>query len=136
MQISGKVKIANKWVDGAIDKNAFDYEHCGNYAKGRLSWSDVKKGKSGEKPTFVTTTKKFLAFGDSMQVIGNNLGKFLTITGQLKGEEFEAEGKKIKYDQVMISTAEVFEKDEATRKMHGSEASNRVSHDEADEIDF
>lgn len=108
MQISGKCKIANQWQNGQIDKNSFDFENKGKLGKGRLTWTDSVKDKNGEK-AFVSTTKKFVCFGDSVQFIEKNLGNQFEIVGNLKTvklpfPQFKNEqGKAISYDEIAIN---------------------------------
>jgi single-stranded DNA-binding protein len=111
MQIIGKCKIANQWKDGAVDKNSFDFENKGKVAKGRLTWSDVIKGKDGAKDTFISTTKKFLCFGANIDFIEQNLGQQFEIVGNLKTTQFtNNEGKVVKFDEIMINEVKLAEK--------------------------
>lgn len=111
MQVIGKCKIANQWKDGAVDKNSFDFENKGKVAKGRLTWSDVIKGKDGAKDTFVSTTKKFLCFGANIDFIEQNLGQQFEIVGNLKTTQFtNAEGKVVKFDEIVINEVKLAEK--------------------------
>jgi len=109
MNISGKCKIANKWVDGGIDKNSFDFENKGKVGKGRLTWADGVKGRNGEKDSFIYTTKKFICFGANIDFIENNLGQQFVITGYLKTVKLpfpqfkNEEGKPISYDEITIN---------------------------------
>lgn len=104
MQIAGKCKIANKWVGGKVEKDSFDFEIKGAVGKGRLTWSDVIKGKNGEKDTFINTTKKFVCFGDNINFINQNLDKYLEIVGKFKANQFtDNKGETIKYDEIVIS---------------------------------
>jgi single-stranded DNA-binding protein len=111
MQIIGKCKIANQWKDGAVDKNSFDFENKGKVAKGRLTWSDVIKGKDGAKDTFVSTTKKFLCFGANIDFIEQNLGQQFEIVANLKTTQFtNNEGKVVKFDEIVINEIKLAEK--------------------------
>jgi len=111
MQVSGKCKIANQWKDGAVDKNAFDFENKGKVAKGRLTWSDVVKGRDGAKDTFVSTTKKFLCFGATIDFIEQSLGQQLEIVGNLKTTQFtNGDGKVVKFDEIVINEVKLAEK--------------------------
>lgn len=111
MQVIGKCKIANQWKDGAVDKNAFDFENKGKIAKGRLTWSDVVKGRDGAKDTFVSTTKKFLCFGGTIDFIEQNLGQQFEIVGNLKTTQFtNGEGKVVKFDEIVINEIKLAEK--------------------------
>jgi len=115
MQISGKCKIANQWKDNQIDKNAFDFENKGKVGKGRLTWSDVIKGKNGEKDAFISTTKKFICFGANIDFIEQNIGQQFEIVGSLKTvklpfPQFKNEqGKAISYDEIVINEIKLAE---------------------------
>lgn len=111
MEISGKVKIANKWDNGQIDKNSFDFENKGKVARGKLTWSDVEKGRDGAKDTFTSSTKKFICFGANIDFIEQNLGQQFQIKGKLKGKEFtNGEGKKVKFDEIVLEEVALAEK--------------------------
>lgn len=111
MQIIGKCRIANQWVNGQINKDTFDFENKGKVGKGRLSWSDVVKGRDGAKDTFSSTTKKFICFGANIDFIEQNLGQWLEIVGSLKTEQFnDKEGKVVKYDQIVVNEVKLAEK--------------------------
>jgi hypothetical protein len=113
MNINGKVKISNKWVDKQIDKSQFDFDNRGNIAFGSLNWTDVKKGKNGAKDEFTTTTKRFATFNsDVMNLIQSSLGEFLEIKGKLVGNSYiDKEGKKKNQEQIIIDEAELFVKE-------------------------
>ena len=139
MQINGKCKIANKWTDGVLDKNAFDFEIKDNHAKGRLTWFDVVKGKNGEKDTFTSTTKNFICFNENIDFINQNLGKFIEIQGALKSETFtNKEGKKITYDKIIINNVSLFI--ESNKKLDISTNNKSISSEledlQDDEIPF
>lgn len=109
MNIEGKIKIANKWIDGQVDKNQFDFENKGKVGKGKLTWFDVDK--TNDEDIFIATTKKFVCFGDNIGFIEANLGQQLQIKGRLRGKEFtNQEGKKVKFDEVVINEVMIAEK--------------------------
>lgn len=112
MQIKGKVKISNKWINGQIDKSQFDFESRGNIAFGALSWTDVKKGKNGAKDEFTTTTKRFAAFEPNLiEFLQNSLEQYLEIEGKLVGSSYvDKEGKKRNKEQIIIEQATLAEK--------------------------
>lgn len=111
MKISGKCKLANKWNDGVVDKTAFDFENKGKIGKGRLTWADVTKGKNGEKDTFISTTKKFICFGDVISFFEKNIKETFEISGNWRTEQFKTdEGKVVKYDLIVVNEAKLFEK--------------------------
>jgi hypothetical protein len=113
MKISGKCKLANKWTDGVVDKTAFDFENKGKIGKGRLTWTDVVKGRNGEKDTFIPTTKKFICFGDVISFIEKNMDQYFEIKGSWKTEKFTTDtGKAVSYDQVVVNEATLFVKKE------------------------
>lgn len=115
MQISGKCKIANQWKNGEVDKNSFDYVAGEKVGRGRLTWSDIIKGKSGEKDSFISTTKKFICFGANIDFIEQNLGKQFEIVGNLKTvklpfPQFKSDqGKAISYDEISINEVKLAE---------------------------
>jgi single-stranded DNA-binding protein len=111
MQIYGKCKIANKWVNNEIDKNQFDFENKGMMAIGTLQWSDVKKGKNGAKDEFTTTTKRFITFDSgNIDLIQSSLGQNIMIEGKLQGSSYtDKEGKKKKNEQVIIDKVSLAE---------------------------
>ena len=111
MQINGKCKIANKWVNNEIDKNQFDFENKGMMAIGTLQWSDVKKGKNGAKDEFTTTTKRFITFDSgTIDLIQSSLGQNIMIEGKLQGSSYtDKEGKKKKNEQVIIDKVSLAE---------------------------
>jgi len=110
MQISGKCKIANKFIDNKLSEQ-FDFENKGKLGVGRLTWSDVVKDKDGGKPTFVNSTKKFICFGGNIDFIEQNLGQFFEIVGNLKTEQFKGnDDKMVKYDQIVINEVRLAEK--------------------------
>lgn len=141
MQIIGKCKIANQWKDGVVDKNAFDFENKGKVAKGRLTWSDVVKGRDGAKDTFISTTKKFLCFGATIDFIEQNLGQQLEIVGNLKTTQFtNGEGKVVKFDEIVINEVKIAEKYVSKHSQDKSNGyapqSNHVEEEQDDEIPF
>tara|TARA_R110000868_G_scaffold88938_3_gene247813 strand:+ start:3131 stop:3559 length:429 start_codon:yes stop_codon:yes gene_type:complete len=111
MQINGKCKIANKWINNEIDKNQFDFENKGMMAIGTLQWSDVKKGKNGAKDEFTTTTKRFITFDSgTIDLIQSSLGQNIMIEGKLQGSSYtDKEGKKKKNEQVIIDKVSLAE---------------------------
>lgn len=111
MQISGKCKIANQWTDGKIDKNAFDFKNRGKVGSGKITWTDVVKGRDGAKDTFISTTKKFICFGANIDFIEQNLGQQFEIVGNLKTTQFtNTEGKVVKFDEIIINDVKLADK--------------------------
>jgi single-stranded DNA-binding protein len=111
MQISGKCKIANQWTDNQIDKNAFDFKNRGKVASGKITWTDVVKGRDGAKDTFISTTKKFICFGANIDFIEQNLGQQFEIVGNLKTTQFtNTEGKVVKFDEIVINEVKLADK--------------------------
>ena len=148
MKISGKCKIANKWEDGVLDKNAFDFENKGKVAKGRLTWFDTEKDREGVKK-FVSTTKKFLCFGATIDFIEQNLGQSLEIEGSLKSNEFTNDtGKKVKYEEIIVNEVKLAEEKQfdgrnfvkAAQSAHNAAKSNgfqpQAEEEDLDEIPF
>jgi len=126
MQISGKCKVANKWVDRKIDKDQFDFENKGSFSVGKLTWSDTVKDKSG-KQDFVYSTKKFICFGANSDFIANNLSSYLNIVGNIKTESFtDKEGKLVKYDLIVLNEVSLAEKKEPINKHNQSKANGFV----------
>ena len=112
MQINGKCKIANKWINNEIDKNQFDFENKGMMAIGTLQWSDVKKGKNGAKDEFTTTTKRFITFDSgTIDLIQSSLGQNIMIEEGSDEDDAEdaKEGKKKKNEQVIIDKVSLAE---------------------------
>lgn len=141
MNINGKVRISNKWVDGQIDKTKFDFDNRGNIAFGSLNWTDVKKGKNGAKDEFTTTTKRFATFnGDVINLLKNSLGEFLEIKGKLVGNSYiDKEGKKKNQEQIIIDEAELFVKEisqHSKDKANGYQQQVEESEEQDDEIPF
>lgn len=130
MQISGKCKIANQWSNGKVVQGAFDFENKGKVGKGRLTWSDVVKGRNGEKDTFISTTKKFICFGANIDFIEHNLGQQLEIVGNLKTEQFDGKEGKVKYDQIVINEVKLAEA--KTQSDHHKAKSNGYQPQEED----
>tara|TARA_R110000868_G_scaffold17344_1_gene76362 strand:- start:34038 stop:34466 length:429 start_codon:yes stop_codon:yes gene_type:complete len=142
MQLSGKCRISNKWLNGAVDKDSFDFENKGKIGVGRLNWSDVVKGKNGADNSFSSTTKKFICFGANIDFIEQNLGQWLEIVGNLKGEQFTNDkGEVVKYDQIVVNEVKLSEKkidSHSSSKSNGfAPESNRDEDDlDSDEIPF
>ena len=108
MNINGKVRISNKWDKqaNAFDRASFEFQirtsKAGkDYGYGKLSWSD----KDGDK--FKNSNMRFVAFGDAVGVISNNLGGFFNIEGKITVESFKGDdGNNISYSQITIFQAE------------------------------
>jgi hypothetical protein len=116
MQVSGKCKIANKWVDRKLDKDQFDFDNKGSFSVGKLTWSDSVKDKSGNQ-SFVYSTKKFICFGANGDFIESNLSNYIDIVGNIKTESFtNKEGEVIKYDLIVINEVKLSEKKEFLKK--------------------
>ena len=113
MEIKGKAKIANKWINDQISKIEFDFENRGNVAFGSLQWSDVKKGKNGAKDEFTTVKKRFATFNsDVMNVLNESFGKQVLIEGKLVGSSYiDKEGKKKVQEQIIVDKASLVEKE-------------------------
>jgi len=113
MEIKGKAKVANKWINNEISKTEFDFENRGNVAFGSLQWSDVKKGKNGAKDEFTTVKKRFATFDASvMDVLYNSFGKQVLIEGKLVGSSYiDKEGKKKVQEQIIVDKASLVEKE-------------------------
>lgn len=108
MQITGKCKIANKFINDRIDKNQFEFENKGKLGVGKLSWTDTAKDKNGQK-IFKTSTKKFICFGANIDFIEQNIDKALEIEGNLVSESFKGQdGKIVRYDQIIVNKVEWF----------------------------
>ena len=111
MQIIGKCKIANQWTNNQIDKNAFDFKNKGKVGSGKITWTDVVRGKDGAKDTFISTTKKFICFGANIDFIEQNLGQQFEIVGNLKTTQFtNTEGKVVKFDEIIINDVKLADK--------------------------
>ena len=134
MEIKGKVKICNKWIDGELDKSAYDFENRGTYAFGTLQWTDVKKGKNGDKDEFTNTKKKFILFDSGfMDLIEQTLGNQIEIEGKLEGSKYadKKTGEVKNSEQIKISKVSVVEKEISQHsKDKGNAYINDVSDDE------
>jgi len=108
MKISGKCKIANKFIDDRPAKDQFEFENKGKFGMGKLTWTDSGKDKAGNK-TFKTSTKKFICFGANIDFIEQNIDKEFEIEGNLIGEVFKGQdGKNVKYDQIVLNNIGLF----------------------------
>lgn len=145
MQVIGKVKIANKFVNDAIDKNSFEFENKGKFASGRLSWSDKEKDKDGNE-SWVSTYKKFIVFGDGVKTMEENLGAFFLIEGKIQTKSFtNQKNEKISYDQITINKVELAPAAEKfngkkfvsqAQSAHDKAKSNGFQPDESDDFPF
>lgn len=134
MEISGKVRIANKWNNGQIDKNSFDFEVKIGVGKGRLTWTSVEKGKNGAKDSFISSTKKFVCFGNNTAFIEKNLGQQLEIKGRLVGKQFvNGEGKKVKFEEIFINEVSLAETEQS--KHHQAKSNGYQPQVESEELD-
>lgn len=103
MKIEGKIRINNKFDGVKPIKDQFEFENCGKYGKGRLTYSSVKKDKEG-KYIHTNANKKFICFEDVILQIEKNLHEILEIKGELKAESFKNEkGEITKYDLIVIN---------------------------------
>lgn len=77
-----KYRIANQWINGAIDKNSYEFSNKGKFAVGKFAWSTAVK-KDG-KQEFTSHKIDFVCFGDSISIIEKNLGATFDINGKLE----------------------------------------------------
>jgi len=140
MQVKGKVKINNKWIDNQIDKSQFDFESRGNIAFGSIQWTDVKKGKNGAKDEFTTTTKRFATFdANVISFLENALGQQIEIEGKLVGSSYvDKEGKKKIQERIVIDKASLAEKkiDKHSAAKGDAYAPQNFMNDNDDEVIF
>lgn len=137
-----KYRIANVWSkeENQFIQNQFDFEDKGNVGVGKMNWSTQKKNKQGEV-SFVNSSLKFICFGDSKNLIANNLGAKFNIEASLCNESFtNQEGKKIQFWQLTVFEASLAEDDspkkapEKIDKHNTSKANGYVDEIEDDEI--
>lgn len=106
-----KYKISNKY-DSTTNKfiqNEYDFEDKGNYATGKINWSTQKKNKQGEV-SFVNSSLKFICFGETKELIANNLGAKFNIEASLCNESFTGkDGKKVSFWQLTVFKADIAE---------------------------
>ena len=126
-----KYRIANKWDDQnkkpILDQ--FDFEDKGSVGIGKMNWSTQKKNKQGEV-SFVSSSLKFICFGESKDIIASNLGAKFNIEASLCNESFtNQEGKKIQFWQLTVFKASIaenagIEKTAKTVDKHNQEKGN------------
>jgi single-stranded DNA-binding protein len=112
-----KYRIANVWSkeDNKFIQDQFDFEDKGNVGVGKMNWSTRKKNKQGEV-SFVSSSLKFICFGESKELIANNLGAKFNIEASLCNESFtNQEGKKIQFWQLTIFEASLAEDNSSER---------------------
>jgi hypothetical protein len=76
-----KYRISNKFINGKVDKDQFEFENKGKFGKGRLTWS-VPIKKDGQT-TFENSSIGFVCFGDNVGLIESNLGAKFSIGGTI-----------------------------------------------------
>lgn len=110
-----KYRIANKFTNGKLNKDEFDFENKGNYGKGRLTWS-VPIKKDGQT-TFENSSIGFVCFGGNVELISNNLGSKFDITGNISQKKNpNATGDQPKtYWQIVVNEVRVLEDDSFER---------------------
>lgn len=131
-----KYRIANKFINGKVDKDQFDFENKGNYGKGRLSWSVAVKG---EQMTFENSSIGFVCFGDNIKLIEDNVGAKFSIDGSISQKKNpKATGDQPKtYWQIVVYGVQVIEEGEKISKHSKDKANAFVSDDlDEDEIPF
>ena len=128
-----KYRIANKFINGKVDKDQFDFENKGNYGKGRLSWSVAVKG---DQMTFENSSIGFVCFGDNIKLIEDNLGAKFSIDGSISQKKNpKATGDQPKtYWQIVAFGVQVIEEGEKISKHSQDKANAFVSDDLEDEF--
>lgn len=120
MQIKGKARIANKFIDGKLS-DQFDFDNRGKFATGRLSWSFKKKDKVGTE-SWQRMAKKFISFGDNIVLFESSLGQIIEIEGYLENNSFQnSEGKTISYDVIKITNIIVDESKKESNPVQSDE---------------
>lgn len=119
-----KYRIANKFIDGKLNKDQFDFENKGKYGKGRLSWS-VPIKKDGQT-TFENSSIGFICFGENIEIIENNLGAKFDITGNISQKKNpNATGDQPKmYWQIIVNEARVIEEEKPKVDKHSTSKAN------------
>jgi hypothetical protein len=115
MSINERVKyrIANKWDEQSkkFNQDQFDFEDKGKYGVGKFNWSTQEKNKQGEV-SFISSSLKFVCFGETKDLIANNLGAKFNIEASLCNKSFtNQEGTKIQFWQLTIFKAFLVEDD-------------------------
>lgn len=108
-----KYRIANVWSkeDNKFNQDQFDFEDKGNVGVGKMNWSTQKKNKQGEV-SFTSSSLKFVCFGETKDLIANNLGAKFNIEASLCNESFtNQENKKIQFWQLTVFKASLVEDD-------------------------
>ena len=109
-----KYRISNKWNNETkkFDQDQFDFEDKGKVGVGKLNWSTKKTDKQGEV-SFTPSSLKFVCFGETKELIANNLSAKFHIEASLCNESFtNQEGKKISFWQLTVFKAEIAEQGE------------------------
>ena len=128
-----KYRIANKFINGKVDKDQFDFKNWGTCGKGRLSWSTKKKGEQ-----FENSSIGFVCFGDNIKLIEDNLGAKFSIDGSISLKKNEkATGNQPKtYWQIVAYGVKVIEEGEKILSKHSKDKANAFVSDDLDEIPF
>lgn len=106
-----KYRIANVWSneDNKFIQDQFDFEDKGKVGVGKFSWSTQKKNKQGEV-SFTSSSLKFVCFGETKDLIANNLGAKFNIEASLCNESFtNQKGEKIQFWQLTVFKASIVE---------------------------
>jgi hypothetical protein len=104
-----KYRIANKFINGKLKQDEFDFENKGKYGKGRLSWS-VPIKKDGQT-TFDNSSIGFVCFGENIEIFANNLNAKFDITGNISQKKNpNATGDQPKnYWQIVVNEVKIIE---------------------------
>jgi len=137
-----KYRVGNKFINGKVDQNQFDFENKGNYGKGRLTWSTAIK-KNGQT-TFESSSIGFVCFGENISIIENNLGSKFNIEGTIAQKRNpNATGDQPKtYWQIVVFGVNILEDDQfekaakAVDKHNKAKANAFVAEEEFVDDDF
>lgn len=120
-----KFRIAKIWDDSTNKpSDQFDFKKKVSkdgkeYAQGRLYWRERQ-----EDGTFKGRSRKFVCFGDDVQLIENNLDKSFNIDGELKIKSFVSKGENIEYKEIKVKKATVIEEAKEEPTEHQKEKAN------------
>jgi hypothetical protein len=125
-----KYRIANKFTNGKLNKDEFDFENKGKYGKGRLSWS-VPIKKDGQT-TFDNSSIGFVCFGENIEIFANNLNAKFDITGNISQKKNQnATGDQPKnYWQIVVSEVKIIEEAKPVDSHNTAKANSYVKETE------
>lgn len=138
-----KYRIANLWDEQSkkFIKDQFDFKDKGKFGVGKFSWSTQEKNKQGEV-SFISSSLKFVCFGEAKDLIANNLGAKFNIEASLCNKSFtNQEGTKIQFWQLTVSKAflvedDSFEKAAKLADKHNADKQNGYVKQPEEEDDF